>query len=240
MCCDEDKLRATVERIHDDPSARVFLMGDLCEYIPRKEWRWNEEIVATWVDRTDVGQSELEYLQEILKPITPKLLGAIQGNHELELQDTWNQNVHGTLCRKLHIRDLGYSALVRMNFAWERKGGAQEQGIDIYLHHGWGGGRTDGADLARFSELERDYEADWYIAGHTHRYMAAKALRYRLSPRTGKLEGVVRLRGRSGTFLKTIVEGARNYPEKKAMRPLVTGALCVRYSPGQNDAEAII
>lgn len=240
-CCDETKLAETIEKIRLDPDARVFLLGDLCEYIPRGEWRFREQCVATWVDRDDVANSERDEIIYRLHPIAKKILGAIQGNHELELADTWNNAVHHALCSELGIRNLGYMALVRLSFQWQRGNGAGDRrGVDLLLHHGWGGGRSDGADANRFNDLERDYCADWVICGHTHRLYAAKTIQHRLSKQADGLDGQVRIRGRSGTFLKTVTVGSFNYPEKTAMRPLQTGALCVVYHPESNDAEAIV
>lgn len=241
--CDEDKFDATIAEIKQDPDARVFLMGDLAEFIPRGEWRWREENVAEWVDQEDVGFSECNELVRRLYPIHSKIVGALQGNHELELEDTWNQAVHRQLCRALGVRDLGYMALVRLVF--RRTAGVKNNRsgdrhtVDLLLHHGFGGGRSDGADANRFNDIERDYDCDWVVMGHTHRYYAAKSIQHRMS-QAGELDARTRLRGRSGTFLRTITKGRMNYAEKTAMRPLLTGALRVTYKPDKQDCVAEI
>lgn len=246
QACDESKFLQTLEQIKLDRNARVFLVGDLAEYIPRGEWRWREEMVAEWVDRSDVAASECDWLVDQLKPIQPKILGAIQGNHELALEDAWNQNVHRRLCDELKIRDLGYTALVRLLFAWRRgrarngrNTGGNIDGLVVYLHHGFGGGATDGADINRFSPMQRDYDADMYISGHTHRRFASKSLRHFLNA-NGRLDAKGVLVGRSGTFLRTVMQDRKNYSERGGMRPLQTGALQVVIHPYQKDFEAII
>ena len=235
--CDESKFDATLKEIEHDENARVILMGDLCEYIPRGEWRWREENIAEWVDQDNVGESERAEMVKRLTPIRAKVIGAIQGNHELELADTWNQAVHKKLCADLQIRNLGYSALVNLQFEWKRKGGVEYRTLTAMIHHGWGGGISDGADLGRFAQLALGYDADWYIAGHTHRKFASKSVQYRLSHHK-TLQPRVRLYGRSGTFLKTVSVGKMNYAEIKAMRPLDTGALKVVYQPSGEDFTA--
>lgn len=238
--CDEQKFVETIARIRHDEYAVVFLMGDLAEYIPRGEWRYNEPMVADWVRRNDVSASELDWLIEKLTPIRSKILGAIQGNHEETLEDVWNQAAHQRLCETLQIKNLGYSALVRLHFKQKNRGrGGQCSRLDLFLHHGWGGGRSDGADLNRFNELQRDYLADLYIAGHTHRYFAIKSIRHLLNHHD-LLDVRSVLAGRSGTYLRTIVEGATNYAERRAMRPVQTGSLCVVYRPSIHDFEAMI
>ena len=247
--CDETKLAATLDEIHSDENAIVFLLGDLGEWIPLKEWRYHEEMVAEWVDRTDVATSEKKYIIAKLKPIARKIRGAIQGNHELELQNTWNQNTHKNICEKLNVRNLGSMALVRLRFQWYRRpktkrangteSASDSHSLDILLHHGWGGGRTDGADINRLDDLIRDWDCDLVVAGHTHRKWASKSVQHRLN-RYGGLDARIRLKARSGTFLQTVIVGATNYSELKALRPVDTGALCVEYCPNKHDLEANI
>ncbi len=234
--CDEEKLAATVEEIRSNPRALVFLMGDLAEYIPPQDVRWVEEerrgeSIAEWVDRTDVGRSQAERVVETLTPIRRKVLGALQGNHELAIRQAFSQNVHQMVCEHLGIRDLSYCALVRLTFVWRRRTHAGHHAVDVLLHHGWGGGRTDSADVGRFNDLLRDYDADWYIAGHTHRYYAVKALRHYLHPQRAELRSKIMLYGRSGTFLKTVAAGKAGYAERTALHPVHTGCLRVTYNP---------
>jgi len=236
--CDEDELARWIYRIYYDPEAIVFLLGDLCEYITRKDWRWREKNVAAWVDIENVGHSQIEYVKNKLAPIVPKIFGAIQGNHELKLEDEFDQSVHKQLCQDLNIRDLGYMAMVRLHFKEEskttKKSARNYSKLDIVLHHGWGGGRTDGADTSKLDDLLRDYDCDVAIAGHTHRYWAAKSVQHRLN-HWDNFEARVRLKGRSGTFLRTVMPGKTNYSELQAMRPVVTGCLMVTYDPTARD-----
>jgi len=233
--CDEDELARWIYRIYYDHDALVFLMGDLCEYITVKDWRWRENNVAEWVNREDVGHSEIEYAKQKLAPIAPKIVGAIQGNHELKLETEFDQAVHSRLCNDLGIRNLGYMALVRLHFKHDvGKTGSHFAKLDLILHHGWGGGRTDGADINKLDDLLRDYDCDIAIAGHTHKYWAPKSVQYKLNHQD-VFEPRLRLKGRSGTFLKTVGIGKQNYAELQAMRPQLTGCLMVSYDPMTRD-----
>ena len=242
--CDEEKLAATIEEIRVNPNAICILMGDECDYISPKDWRWRDGAIAEWVDTEDVAHSQQTEVVSRLRPIKKKILGAIEGNHERTIRDEFNQNVHNHLVEELEIRDFGYSALVRLRFYWKRNHplrrggrGGETHLIDIFLHHGFGGGRTDAADMGRFSDIVRDYVADWFIMGHTHRYFASKFIKHYLGTR-GDILSKPGLIGRSGTFLKTLDKGKFSYSEKAAMRPLYTGCLKVTYSPDRNDVVA--
>lgn len=232
--CDEGHLQATLDAIHGDPLAKVFLMGDLAEFIAKDDWRFEDETIAEWVDKGDVGACQEKHVIKLLKPIRKKILGAIQGNHELTLEREWDNRVHKHICDELDIPNLGYMALVRLLFQWVRKNTVESHALDILLHHGYGGGRTDGADINRFSEIQRDYDVDLVVMGHTHKRLAVKNVQHFVT-NNGQLGTRTRLAVRSGTFLKTVKPGYLGYSEKAAMRPLATGAAMVTYHPDTQD-----
>ncbi len=235
--CDEDKFQSTIDEIGHDPDAIVFLMGDLAEFIAKDDWRFEDDNIAEWVSRSDVGYCQEERLIKLLRPIRKKIFGAIQGNHEFVLEREWNNAVHSHICDRLEIRNLGYMAMVRLQFTWRRgkgRGNGDYRPLDILLHHGYGGGRTDGADINRFNELMRDYNCDIVVCGHTHRRLAIKSVQHYIGL-NGTLGERVRMACRSGTFMKTIAQNKSGYAEKSAMRPLVTGALMITYHPDKSD-----
>lgn len=222
-------------------------MGDLCDYVGRNDWRFDHRGIATWVDEDDIAESQRRRIVSKLQFIKKKILGALMGNHELALQVEFEQAVHKRVVQELETKDLGYMALVRFQFVrrtprngetGNRKSG-QYATFDVALHHGWGGGSSDGADVAKLDILLRDYSVDWAIAGHTHRYWASKSVRHFLDQR-GNLGTRITMKARSGTFLKTVKQGRMSYSERGAMRPIMTGALCVTVSPHLNDFEVNI
>lgn len=233
--CDESELHETIERVEQDKFARVFLLGDICDYVAKKDWRFKEEGIADWVDTSNIGNSQRRKAVEVFSPIKRKILGAIQGNHELVIEDEFNQAVHSDMCHALGITNLGYMALVRVVFQRHN----HMESVRVLLHHGFGGGRSAGADMARFDELKRDYEADWYVMGHTHRRFANKTIQHYITRHT-TLGSRVKLIGRSGTFLKTVEQNKFSYSEKAAMSPLLTGSLCVLHNPYSGESIANI
>jgi hypothetical protein len=222
-------------------------MGDLCDYVGRNDWRWDHRGIADWVDEDDIAESERKYAVNKLRPIKEKVLGALMGNHELALQKEFEQAVHRRMCGDLGLKDLGYMALVRLQFKrmgnmGGRNGKKRPQGtdyftLDMILHHGWGGGSSDSADVGKMDVLLRDYSAQIAIAGHTHRYWAVKNLVHYLN-RRGLLDARVVMKARSGTFLKTVSAGHHSYSERGAMRPVMTGALKITINPHLRDFTA--
>lgn len=235
--CDEKRLARDLSAIRADSSARVFLLGDICEYIAANDWRFEPDTIAEWVDRTNVGNSQLERAIETFEPIAGKIVGAIQGNHERTIEREFNNNVHAKFCSDLDILNLGYSALVRVTY---RRGGKARNGnagdyrpLDIWLHHGYGSGRT--IDANRFAEAMLGYDADLFVAGHTHQRHASKSVQYRFNPLADDLIPRTRLACRAGTYLRTAMRDATSYSERAGMRPLETGALCVTFEPHRRE-----
>lgn len=237
--CDEKQLKNDIDAIRVDPNAKVFLLGDICDFISLNDWRYESDNIAPWVDPTDVGNSQMEYAVKLFDPIADKIIGAIQGNHERTMERDSNNNVHKNFCNDLSLRNLGYSALIRMAFTWRRnktdKQGGDFRALDIFLHHGFGGGRTMGADGNRFAEVQRGYEADIYVMGHTHQRHASKSIIYKINNLCDELVPKTRLACRSGTYLKTTQQKTISYSERAGFNPLVTGGLCITYHPDRRE-----
>ncbi len=230
--CDEEKFQTTIDRIARDPNALVFLMGDLGDFIGTRDKRFEMGLVADWIDRGDVVGSQILELQTRLAPIEKKVIGVLDGNHEQKVLKESSLRIKGQLLVRFpKWVDLGYSALVRIGF--ERKSSkGHGHGVHpptLFLHHGWGGGRTY-ADVNHFFPLFAHYAADWFILGHTHKRYAGDAVLMAID-RMGKLVERRRLWGRSGTFLKTAMQGLAGYGEEAGYPPVWRGALMIRYIP---------
>ena len=240
--CDEAEADKTLKSIAANPFARVLLMGDLCEYISANDWRHEPDLIADWVNQNDTCRCQEEYAVSKLAPIKNKIIGAIQGNHEHTIERDGNLQTHDHLCQALGITNLGYSAFVHFTFIRrkEHTRGGFQRGLTIYIHHGYGGPRTMGGDANRFSEMMRDYDADWFVSGHTHKRYAVPSIQYIVN-RENRLDTRHRMYGRSGTFLRGVDEGkTASYAERAGMPALGTGALVIDYSPFYNEAIAKI
>lgn len=241
VSCAEDKLKHDIDTVKQDNDAKVFILGDVCDYISPHDWRFRSNGIAEWVDSDDLGKCQSDYAIKLFKPISHKILGALSGNHEDAIHQLNSQNVHAHLVDGLGVRDLGYMAFIRLSFVWARGArkvnhkhtrGGDYYSLNVLLHHGFGGGRTDGADLNKFNEFALGYDADLIVAGHTHQKNAAKDKVYFLNQR-GELDVRYRIKARAGTYHKTIFENSpdHSYSESGGMRPRVEGCLVVTVQP---------
>jgi predicted phosphodiesterase len=248
VSCAEDKLKSDIEQVRQDDDAKVFILGDVCDYISPHDWRWRSNGISEWVDSEDLGKSQSDYAIELFQPVKHKILGAISGNHEDAIHQLNAQNVHKHLVDALGVRDFGYMAFIKLSFAWERgtrtgKNKHSHSGdyfaLNVLLHHGFGGGRTDGSDLNKFNEFALGYDADLIVAGHTHQRNASKDKVYYLDSR-GSLCVRYRIKARAGTYLKTVFENSpdHSYSERGGMRPRVEGCLVVTVRPHSKEMMA--
>jgi predicted phosphodiesterase len=232
--CDEVLLKQTVEHIRKDGRALVFLMGDIVDAILPKDKRFEAGLVAEWVDRSNVLGSQVKEACKILKPIGGKVIGILDGNHEEKVKQDQSFRIKRELIDRMGAdgfiwKDLSYSSLVRLIFAWRAGKSSHINSLTLYLHHGWGGGRGDATN--QYKEMMASYEADWFVFGHTHKRYVMDELFYKLN-RAGDLVETRRVSGRSGTFLRTVDKGDEaSYGEQKGYRPTPRGCLCIKYYP---------
>lgn len=141
-----------------------------------------------------------------------RIIGMLGGNHFYQMDN--GENTDHILAHALGAKYLGVCALTRLVIDLERK---KSLTIDIFAHHGKGGGKTVGSVFNSVDDMQRVADADLYLMGHTHGKGAMPShprLRItRCSPNGGK--PIVRSRtpyiGRTGSFLKTYDAGRKAY-----------------------------
>jgi predicted phosphodiesterase len=129
---------------------------------------------------------ELEALTELLRPIAPKTIGIVPGNHEDRHYKTNGVDMTRLLARQLGIESK-YSedaAVIFLRFGRNEDSKHHNRPISysIYLIHGFGGGRKEGGKLQRLADLADIIDCDIYICGHTHLPAALKVDFHRTSP----------------------------------------------------------
>jgi hypothetical protein len=197
-----------------------------------------------------VGQY-VEEVWELLKPTKGRWLGLLRGHHTWEFED--GTSTESRLAERLKCPMLGDCAVmilrfrrpVGVNLTGSRKGGiqgAQNLDVKLWLHHGTGGGTTEGAALNRLSQITRTMFANVYIMAHTHQ-RAAKPIPW-IDFKVGS-SGSVRSTGTTrylvlaGSWLKAYDAGSTNprgepagsYVEQKMLNPLALGAPLIMMRP---------
>ena len=193
-------------------NAYFFGMGDYCDGCSTSE--------RQTLLKGDLHDTTKETLRGVYRGVTASLanelsfmrgriIGMLGGNHFYEMEN--GENTDHILAHALNAKYLGVCGLVRITIGEARK----TLNLDIFAHHGKGGGKTMGGVFNAIDDMQRVVDADLYLMGHTHSKGAvASHPRMRLhSTASGK--PIIRSRtpylGRTGSFLKTYEPGRKAY-----------------------------
>lgn len=230
----EDKLRQTVQEVKANPNAYVVGMGDYCDFIGFTDPRFDPaQIDPSYriADLKNIAEKQLRHFTSIMNPIRDRYIGWIGGNHE----DQWERHYHYSPVYYLQdwaggqAKALSYSAIITIKIQDDTK--AKENQIryefDIYAHHGWGGARTDGADLSKVMGLVASVDADIYAMGHGHKLLTqGYSIVSKRKTRGHKLMTQEKPKAffLTGSYLRTLAPGDSGYAERRGYRPTLLGS----------------
>jgi len=224
----------TIRAVAADPRSVVVLMGDLAECIVPSDKRFDAGTVhPDFLSRLqDLPGAQYDYLERILTPIAPQIIGSLTGNHEETIRLRYYQATTHDLCRRLRISYLGYSAAI--NFKFRRpKGSGHTTSFTLYAHHGRGGGRSSGGQLNTIEKVSEGISARVYIMGHVHGLSNSVRSRmyFNFKSKPPRIEDHMQLFGITGSYLKTYIKGVTTYSEKAMYQPNSLGCLKVIVRP---------
>lgn len=220
-------------------------LGDYADFIGYTDAkRFDPDAVADWISVKDLGrlgQRSIERVRQLLLPIKDKCLGLLVGNHErkYEIATQQESQLHGWLCSELGVPMLGYCCLVDLVFSRapgkahiaKESSGTSSQTFRLFAHHGAGYANTPGGKLNRLIGFMDSFDADIYLAGHTHDRTAKRITSLGANEDCSKLRQRVKVGVISGSYLKTYEETTTTYGEQKAYRPVALGASRVTIKP---------
>lgn len=230
--CDIGKLKATIDWIKRTPNAYWIGMGDYAEFIAHTDKRFDPASLAIdfrgSLDNLHIAQCD--YLYKLLNPIHSRCVGLLEGNHEATIRDRYHISVVDYLATRLNTKNLTYTAMLRLMFGVNN--GKATDSVIIYASHGFGGGINPAAPLNRLMQMSGKFDADIYLAGHTHRKICGDLdileMNRRGEPRLMERK---QLFGICGTFYKTYEDNSRSYAERNGASPTPTGTLKIRIEP---------
>ena len=160
-----DAIKRDLEYIRTHDNAYCVLAGDLMNCAIRSS------VSDIYGDKLSPMES-LRICEELIRPISHKVIGAVNGNHEARHYKTNGVDMTLLMCKQLGIEDK-YSpdtALIFLRFGEldGRNNHRRPACYTIYLTHGSGGGRREGGKIQRLVDYANIVDADVYICGHTH------------------------------------------------------------------------
>jgi hypothetical protein len=232
---EEEQLADTIEAIRANERGLWVGMGDLGEFINTKDKRFDADSLAPWcaAKARDIGKAQREKIVELHKPIAGQCLALVEGNHEREIRKHADCDVYTTVAEGLGLKDvcLGASGFLRLVFRRRAETGhkCDTWTMVVYLHHGWWGGRGEGAGATNLERVCGEVDADLILIGHDHK---SKALAVNRSGCThgNKIYTHTIHAASCATFC-----GRPLYGEEKGYRASVTGAIQVDIWPDKRE-----
>ena len=212
--------------------------GDWHDCITSKDWRWSNNGLADWVEKTNIVDSQRRRSYEIFKPLLEdkQLICIGTGNHEEEIHKRHDDDITRNLCRDMNVPYSGYQAFIILKFI---RGGKMTHSLVIHSWHGSGAAQSEGARLMRLVRLVNDIQADIYLMGHLH----AKTSHTpdRLVVKNGRVRSVRLAATICGSWIKTYNQADPGeiqdptYGEEKGYKPSTIGCPLIRITPDNYD-----
>jgi hypothetical protein len=231
--CDEDLLAQVVKGIADDDNAYWVGLGDYCEFINMRDWRFNVDELADWIKRedlTDLAQVQRDRFLMHIEPIAHKCWGLASGNHEHEIHRHTERAIYDEIVAKVkkmggmpesHKLGIGIYGWLRANFLRSKEDEDKHirTALVVNIHHGFTGGRLKGAKALNMEKWLWNHECDVAIFGHSHNTDVLTVAVERIN-KAGQIESITRKGVYAGSFRRTVVEGHTTYSERMGFFPL--------------------
>ena len=194
--CDMKRLLERIEYVKNTPNAYCILNGDIIDNATKTS------IGDTYTQEFS-PMEQLQKAVELFSPIKDKCLCITHGNHENRTYRKEGINLSNLLARQLGLFDryTPTSAVLFIRFGKETRGRKESNGSEnvrkvcytMYVLHGSGGGRKEGAKAIRLADMASIIDTDIYIHSHTHLPMVMKQGFHRIDLRNNTVAHVDKL-----------------------------------------------
>lgn len=194
--CDIKRLLQRIEYVKNTPSAYCILNGDILDNATKTS------IGDTYMQEFN-PMEQLQKAVDLFSPIKDKILCITHGNHENRTYKKEGINLSALIARQLGIsqRYTPTAAVIFLRFGEVPRGTKETNGsgnvrkicYTLYVLHGSGGGRKEGAKAIRLADMASIIDTDIYIHSHTHLPMIMKQGFHRIDPRNNTVALVDKL-----------------------------------------------
>ncbi len=194
--CDMKRLRERIAHVENDPLAYCILNGDIIDNATKTS-------IGDTYTQVFNPMEQLAKAVEIFSPIRDKILCITHGNHENRTYKKEGINLSYLLAKQLGLEDryTPTSAVLFIRFGEQSRGIKETNGsgkkrmvcYTLYVLHGNGGGRKEGAKAIRLADMASIIDTDIYIHSHTHLPMVMKQAFHRIDERNSTVALVDKL-----------------------------------------------
>jgi len=185
----------------------------------------------------DVYKGVAKTLTNELGFMRGRLIGMLGGNHYFDFGN--GDTTDHVLAAALGTKFLGVCSFIRLSVTLGARTG--NYSLDIFAHHGKGGGTLPGSTFNTLEKMSTTAVADFYLMGHDHKKGCIPSTpRLVLSGGSKNGELTVRERvpwlGRTGSFLKAYEPGRVSYNVDSARSPSTLGWIEFEITPRRSQA----
>jgi hypothetical protein len=192
--CDIKRLMERIEYVKNTPNAYCILNGDLIDNATKTS-------IGDTYTQVFSPMEQLEKAVELFAPIKDKILCITHGNHENRTYKKEGINLSRLIADQLGLGDrytptsaVLFIRLGELTLKESRGSGNYRQVCyTLYVLHGSGGGRKEGAKAIRLADMASIVDTDIYIHSHTHLPMTMKQAYHRIDPRNSTVALVTKL-----------------------------------------------
>ena len=186
---DIDRIKKRIQYVAEHKNAYCVLNGDILDYASRSS-------IGDIETREFNIMGQLEKAVELFAPIKDKILCINSGNHEARGYRKEGFDISKVIAMQLGISDKysPTSAIIFLRFGkTSARTHNRPQRYTVYINHGSGGGRKEGAKAIRLADMASIVDADIYIHSHTHLPMIMKQGFFRVDVCNSAISHVTKL-----------------------------------------------
>ena len=180
---DLKRLLARIEYVKNTPNAYCILNGDIIDNATKTS-------IGDTYAQVFNPMEQLAKAVELFEPIKDKILCITHGNHENRTYKKEGINLSCLMAKQLGLDDryTPTSAVLFIRVGTQSRGHKESNGsgnvrkicYTLYVLHGSGGGRKEGAKAIRLADMASIVDTDIYIHSHTHLPMVMKQAFHRI------------------------------------------------------------
>lgn len=174
---DLKRLLGRIDYVKNTPNAYCILNGDIIDNATKTS-------IGDTYTQVFNPMEQLAKAVEIFEPIKNKILCITHGNHENRTYKKEGINLSCLMAKQLGLDDkyTPTSAVLFIRFGQGSAHSTRGRKVcyTIYVLHGNGGGRKEGAKAIRLADMASIIDTDIYIHSHTHLPMVMKQAFHRI------------------------------------------------------------
>ena len=194
--CDYKGILERIEYIKNTPNAYCIMNGDIMDNATKTS-------IGDTYTQVFNPMEQLAKAVELFEPIKDKILCITHGNHENRTYKKEGINLSCLMANQLGLADryTPTSAVLFIRVGEHSCGRKETNGsgkvrkvlYTLYVLHGSGGGRKEGAKAIRLADMASIIDTDIYIHSHTHLPMVMKQAFHRIDERNSTVSLVDKL-----------------------------------------------